>query len=342
MTSISGTPPLVDPHKAEIRAAIKAGASFTVTYGAMNVLATIIACYGLLVDSTAGIIGAMVIALLLGPIAGVGLALVDGNRALLEKALLAELGGVLLVMGTAWLIGLTHRDMPLGRELLARTTPGFADLMIALAGGAAAAIASIARGVAMSLVGVAIATALVPPLSTCSMLLARGAYALAWGAFLLAFTNMVAIQFAVSVVFWVSGYSEMARDLAAGHRVFLRNLVSLVLLISLAVVLGLSTHRTAATLLFEAKAHKLLESAVQNYPGAYLAEVRFGRGTGRTIVRAVVRSPRAFSPQDVAAMERRLPQPPDGSKVELRVRHVPTEVMTGEGPLFDNRDEDGR
>ena len=67
----------------------------------MNVLATIIACYGLLVDSAAGIIGAMVIALLLGPIAGVGLALVDGKRALLQKALLAEVGGVILVMGTA-------------------------------------------------------------------------------------------------------------------------------------------------------------------------------------------------------------------------------------------------
>jgi hypothetical protein len=149
---------------------------------------------------------------------------------------------------------------------------------------------------------------------------------------------MVAIQFAVSVVFWVSGYSHMARDLAAGHRVFLRNLVSLVLLVSLAVVLGLSTHRTAARLLFEAKARKLLELAVQGYPGAYLAEVRFARGTAGTIVRAVVRSPRAFSPQDVAAMEHRLPQAPDGSKVKLRVRHVPTEVMTGQGPLFENEE----
>jgi len=341
MTPVQKTPPLVDPHKEEVRAAIEAGASFTVTYAVMNVLATIIACYGLLVDSAAGIIGAMVIALLLGPIAGVGLALVDGNRTLLKKALLAELGGVLLVMGTAWLIGLTHRDMPLGRELLARTTPGFPDLMIALAGGAAAAIASISRGFALSLVGVAIATALVPPLSSCSMLLARGDYALARGAFLLAFTNMVAIQFAVSVVFWVSGYSQMARNLTAGHRVFLRNLVSLVLLVSLAVILGISTHRMAARLLFEAKARKLLALAMQDHPGAYLAEVRFARGNVGTIVRAVVRSPRAFSPQEVAAMEHRLPPSLNGSKIELRVRHVPTDVMTGQGPLFENEGTPG-
>ena len=130
----------------------------------------------------------------------------------------------------------------------------------------------------------------------------------------------------------------MARNLAAGHRVFLRNLVSLVLLVSLAAILGISTHRTAARLLFEAKARKLLELAVQDHPGAYLAEVRFARGKPGTIVRAVVRSPRAFSPQEVAAMEQRLPQSPDGSKVELRVRHVPTDVMTGQGPLFDNEE----
>jgi hypothetical protein len=158
---------------------------------------------------------------------------------------------------------------------------------------------------------------------------------------LLAFTNMVAIQFAVSVVFWVSGYSRMARDLASGHRVFMRNLVSLVLLVSLAVALGMSTHRTAAKMLFEAKARKLLERAVQDYPGAYLAEVRFASGKAATIIRAVVRSPRAFSPQDVAAMERRLPQPRDGSKVELRVRHVPMDVMTGQGPLFENEGSSG-
>ncbi len=58
MTPVQRTPTLFDQHKEEVRAAIDAGASFTMTYGVMNVLATIIACYGLLVDSAAGIISA--------------------------------------------------------------------------------------------------------------------------------------------------------------------------------------------------------------------------------------------------------------------------------------------
>ncbi|HEX9154258.1 MAG TPA: TIGR00341 family protein, partial [Nitrospira sp.] len=190
-----------------MRNTIHACASLTPTYLVMNMLATIIACYGLLADSAAGIIGAMVIAMLLGPIAGAGLAMVDGDLALLRKSLLAEMAGVAVVMATAFVIGIFHKDIPPGTEMLARTNPGYPDLMIALAGGAAATAASVSRGISLSLVGVAIATALVPPLSTSSMLLARGSKELALGAFLLAVTNMVAIQFTSSVVFWIAGYS---------------------------------------------------------------------------------------------------------------------------------------
>jgi uncharacterized hydrophobic protein (TIGR00271 family) len=319
----------------EIRNAIRAGASLTLTYVVMNMLATIIACYGLLVDSAAGIIGAMVIALLLGPIAGVGLALTENDLSLLRKSLLAELVGVAIVMATAFVIGILNRDILIGKEMLARTNPGSSDLMIALAGGAAATIASISRGVSLSLVGVAIATALVPPLSTCSMLLARGATEPAFGAFLLAFTNMVAIQFTSSIVFWIAGYGRLTRFRSAGYQVFLRNLVSIILLAILGVVLGVSTHRTVSKILFEANVHKTLQGFLKEYPGAYLSEVRFNKADGKTIVRAVIRSPGTFSAQDVVAMKRHLPVDPNGSEIALRVRRVAVEVMSEKGPMFE-------
>ena len=113
-----------DQSKEEIRNVIRAGASLTPTYAFMNMLATVIACYGLLVDSAAGIIGAMVVAMLLGPIAGVGLALVENDLPLLRKSLLAELAGVAIVMTTAFVIGILHPDIPIGKEILARTSPG--------------------------------------------------------------------------------------------------------------------------------------------------------------------------------------------------------------------------
>jgi uncharacterized hydrophobic protein (TIGR00271 family) len=323
------------------RRTIRLGASLTLTYAVMNMLATIIACYGLLVDSTAGIIGAMVVALLLGPIEGVGLALVDSDMLLLRRSLLAGLVGVTIVMVTAFIIGFLHRDIPLGQEILARTQPGSSDLAIALAGGVAATVATISRGVNLSLVGVAIATALVPPLSTCSMLLARGETHLAGGAFLLAFTNMVAIQFASSVVFWIAGFSNTTRLWSAGYRALLRNSVSIVLLIVLAVLLGVATHRSVQNLLFETKVREILQERIGRYPGANLSEVRFERTNKETLVRAVVRSPSHFSGGDVAVLERELPAAPNGSTVSLHVRRIGIEEMTPNGPAFEGADRPG-
>ena len=89
--------------------------------------------------------------------------------------------------------------------MLERTSPNFFELMIALAGGAAGAYASISPRLSVAFVGVAIATALVPPLASCGLLLARGDFDLAEGAFLLAVMNIVAIQSRASFVMWVSG-----------------------------------------------------------------------------------------------------------------------------------------
>jgi uncharacterized hydrophobic protein (TIGR00271 family) len=152
---------------------------FDSAYVIMNGLATVVACYGLFENSPAVVIGAMIIAMLLGPIGGVSMGLVDSNNALVWKALSALLGGFFVVYGTAFLLGLIHRDIPLTDEIYARTTPNLMDLMIALGGGAAGAFSMIAPRLSVAFVGVAIATALVPPLASSAICLARGEYALA-------------------------------------------------------------------------------------------------------------------------------------------------------------------
>src|SRR5665213_2653957 len=106
----------------------------------MNALATVIACCSLFANSSAGVIGAMVVAMLLGPIAGVALGLNEGDR-LLWGALFSLTLGIAWILAIAMVIGLIHRDAPLTGEILARTNPRLFDLMIALAGGAAGAIA---------------------------------------------------------------------------------------------------------------------------------------------------------------------------------------------------------
>ena len=184
------TDPKPDAH-AGVRRQITEGSVFDTPYALMNVLATVVACFGLLENSAAVVIGAMLIAMLLGPISGIALALVAGDMALLRRALLAEVCGVLLVLATSFALGRFYRDLPLGGQILSRTSPNVLDLFIALAGGAAGAYATITPKLRAGLVGVAVATALVPPLSVCGLCLARGETGLAWGGFLLFFANFV-------------------------------------------------------------------------------------------------------------------------------------------------------
>ena len=91
---------------ADIRDEICQNAGFDRAFVTMNALAAIVACYGLLADSGAVVIGAMIIATLLGPISAFSLAIVDGELHLQRRALLAILGGALLVLGISYSIGL--------------------------------------------------------------------------------------------------------------------------------------------------------------------------------------------------------------------------------------------
>jgi hypothetical protein len=96
--------------QAAIRASIAVNSEFDGAYVIMNGLATVIACYGLFSNSPAVVIGAMNIAMLLGPISGVALGLVDKDNALLRKALGTLAGGVAVVYGTAFMLGVIHSE----------------------------------------------------------------------------------------------------------------------------------------------------------------------------------------------------------------------------------------
>jgi uncharacterized hydrophobic protein (TIGR00271 family) len=313
------------------------GAELNRAYLLMNSLATIIACYGLFANSAAVVIGAMVVAMLLGPIAGVSLGLVDSDNPLLRKSLLSLIIGVMGIMVVAFIIGTIHRDVPVTNEIMVRTAPNLFDLMIALAGGAAGGLATVFPYIGVALVGVAIATALVPPLSSASILLARGDYELAGGAFLLAFANIVSIQFAFSAVLWFSGFRKLTRTGGLGIIEFLRrNALSLTILGVLAIILTLNLQQVVSRALFETTVRGILRPEIESSVGNYLVEVRFETTSSATIVRAVVRGPDPPSAEQVAAMEAGLPYPPDGTRLELRIRFIKTTIITRDGLLYND------
>lgn len=331
---IQDAPPDPQQQKQTICDSIRKNAAFTAPYATMNALATCVACYGLLQNSTAVVIGAMIIAMLLGPISGIALALVSGDNVLLRKGVAAEAGGALIVLGVAFVLGKAHQDMPLTQEILARTSPNILDLLIALFGGAAGAYATVSPRLSVGLVGVAIATALVPPLATCSICLARGETRLALGGFLLFFANLVAIQFASSVVMFLHGYHKIGKQAVGGRALASRNALTLLLLVGLAALLGYNFSQSLAKQSFETTTRHLLEHELLAYPGVYLADLRFQQEGSVQRVTAVLRTPYSFSPERVATLEAKLPAP-KGETLELHIRSVITKETTRDGYLHE-------
>ncbi|MBI1333653.1 MAG: TIGR00341 family protein [Armatimonadetes bacterium] len=319
-------------HQAQIRRTIATGAMLSSPYLIMNALATVVAAYGLLANSTAVVIGAMIIAMLLGPIMGLALALVDGDTLLLKNAVIAEVVGVGMVLILGYVIGHIHGDLPITEEILARTKPNLLDLAVALAGGAAGAYATVSPRVSVGLVGVAISTALVPPLAVCGICVSRSLYDLAAGAFILFLTNLVAIQVASSVVLFAFGYHKVThRD--PGDTGFVRRLViDAALFLGLSVFLYVQLGSTVREQRFEEDVKIQLERGLVSIPGAYLAETRFRTIDKKSVVVALVRAPNSITPEQTKILQDLLPTVA-GRPTELHVRSQLTKETTVEGYL---------
>jgi len=148
----------------------------------------------------------MVIAPLLGPNLALGLGTALGDIELMRKALITNLVGVSIAIGLSIFIGLSWPFDINSPELLARTNVGMDSLALALASGAAAAL-SLTTGLSSVLVGVMVAVALLLPAATFGLMLGHGQYQMAMGAALLLIANVVCLNLATKVVFWVKGIS---------------------------------------------------------------------------------------------------------------------------------------
>jgi uncharacterized hydrophobic protein (TIGR00271 family) len=194
--------------RSKVYSEIAIGSEPGVSFYTMVVLSTVIAAFGLLSNSTAVVIGAMLVAPLMTPILGIALSLTSGDRPLLSRAMVAETLGVMLSVGLGFIVGSVVPDIELGPEILSRTTPTVFDIVVAIAAGLAGAYSMVDERLSATLPGVAIATSLVPPLTACGLCLSQGSFDLAGSAFLLFFANLLGIQIAGGLVFAVFGISS--------------------------------------------------------------------------------------------------------------------------------------
>jgi uncharacterized hydrophobic protein (TIGR00271 family) len=223
----------------ELREAMSDSARPGVNFFVLIVLSSIIATLGLLLNSAAVVIGAMLVAPLMSPILGFSLGMVLGDVRLIRLSIEAMFKGVALALVIAVLIGIVSPIKDLTEEIMIRTQPTLLDLTVALASGMAGAYSLSREEVSAALPGVAIAAALMPPLGVAGLGLSLGRPQVAGGAFLLFLANIAAISLAGVIVFILLGVRSQTWHPEA-HRRIRRGLIGFVLLVLvIAIPLGI-------------------------------------------------------------------------------------------------------
>jgi uncharacterized hydrophobic protein (TIGR00341 family) len=180
------------------------GGRISSVYLVLVVLSSVVASVGIIRDNTGVVIGAMVIAPLLGPSVALSLGATLGDSDLMKRAAAASMVGFGIALGIAVAIGLTVNVDTTSVELTSRTDIGSAEVALALASGIAAALA-FTTGASSALIGVMVAVALLPPTVVLGMLVANGEWTLARGAGLLLLLNISALNLTAVITFAIQG-----------------------------------------------------------------------------------------------------------------------------------------
>lgn len=183
-----------------LRSSVDKGARLSANFIILVILSTVVAAIGLVKDNVAVVIGAMVIAPLLGPNLAFALGTALGDTALMKESIGTLVIGLLTAIAVSMALGLLWPVETVSAELLSRTEVELDSVALALASGAAAAL-SLTTGLSSVLVGVMVAVALLPPAATAGLMLGQGQTDLAIGAALLLAINIVCVNLSAKLVF---------------------------------------------------------------------------------------------------------------------------------------------
>ncbi|MBZ8180482.1 MAG: DUF389 domain-containing protein [Oscillatoria sp. PMC 1051.18] len=283
----------------KLRESLVKDSQLTLNYIVLIVSSCLIATFGLILNSTAVIIGAMIIAPLMLPLRGFSFATLEGDLILLRSSFSSIAAGTLIAFISSSLVGLVIGIPEFGTEVLARTQPNLVDLLIAIVAGGISAYAKIRPSLGDALPGTAIAVALMPPICVIGLTFSQGLWQLSFGAFLLYFTNLIGINLACICVYVISGYarkSQLGRSVSWG--------VSLFLIALLAVPLGVSF----IDLVQQAQVNDSVRRVVANSPllteeNMQLTKTEVFRDTNPPLIKVDVRSTQPITPEQVTLFE---------------------------------------
>lgn len=334
--------------KEQVYQTIVEGSEPKLSFYILVILSTIIAAYGLIANSTAVVIGAMIVAPLMTPIIGIALSLVSGDSHLFKMAIIAEIGGVLCSIALGYLSGTVTFGVDLSSEILARTQPLPYDILVALAAGLAGAYSLVNPRINAALAGVAIAVSLVPPLTVSGICLALMRYDLALGAFLLFFANFLAIQLAGILIFIIKGFIDYRHstetellikketDKIKLAFIFAKRFSpSIILLIFLTWHLSQTLIKTVNEKQFQRQLESLIKKEIKERTGANLASVNYKKenNSDRINTIAVVLTPQEFTPTDIEKIQQHL-QEQLKKPIDLIMRSIISKDADINGTIF--------
>lgn len=317
--------PIDRERQGEVRVRLREASHPSFDFFLLVILSCTIATMGLLTDSVAIIIGAMLVAPLMSPILGMGMASITGDGHLLRDSISGVIQGAIVAIVVSFLWTWLNSNLPfillqeVPGEVLARTNPSPIDLTVAVAGGIAAAYTLAQPHLSAALPGVAIATALMPPLCTIGVGLALDRMDVAGGASLLFVTNAVAIAFAATLVFFSLGFGP--KPITVTNRLPRSLIFAALLTMTLMVPLTYLSVNFVQQATERGRIEDIVQEEVENTLEADLVELSVEREGEVLIMNMTLRTPRPLYYLDSIALQDaivvRLQQP-----VELVINSV--------------------
>lgn len=198
---------------------IKESAQGDFDFFMLTIFSGIIITLGLVVDSSAVVIGGMLLAPLVWPILSLSLGIVKGRSKLIQDSSFTLLKSALLIFVIAVIIGIISPSYALkGTEFLSRTSPTIFELFIALAAGFIGAFVIAYPKIGTAIAGVVVAAALVPPITVMGVSVAHGNIVLAGGAFILYLSNLIAVTFSASILFFIARFKGPSSEVGQERR----------------------------------------------------------------------------------------------------------------------------
>jgi len=283
-------------HLKQIRVDLLEESTLDINYLVLILGSCIIATFGLLANSAAVIIGAMIIAPLMLPIRGLAFGAVEGNVLIFRKGLIALAVGTGLAIFLACFLGALVQLPDFGSEVLARSKPTLLDLGIAIAAGGISGYAKVQPKVSATLAGTAIAVALMPPICVIGLGLSQANWSLSLGASLLYITNLLGITLSCMLTFLIAGYTPL-------HRARKAIFWALALTAILVIPLGVSFAELIEQGQLEASLKRALLNRTITFQRVELIATDTNWLTKPPEVRLIVRSSEALTPKQVQLLE---------------------------------------